>query len=558
MADTVNAALQMWPRPAWSGRRSSPAADFEADRQDPPGGRLSAAEAPNVTVQTPMRRQLLQTRPRILGLPPRGSEVPRTVDRRLDTKPASARRSKVRSKSARVLRLGRRLQCSRVVMPRSVRRADFNKIAVREAIGHVLHETPMAVVNAVPPPIRSRLRTAPPWSPVLTRVPTSLAQSGLIQKALLPDRDSRPPRPPPTTNFANVRVSLVSCRGPANSTNLAAQETSGGTASRKSTWSWTSRCWQTCRARKELAINVGQRVTPTTTVFAIPPTAGQLPLAPRSKTCCPWYPGPGLPCAVGRDSMLVNRPDVATTPNPSNTVKRWPPHRTRRVYQRLRRCDQRFATTPMSTMRTQCRLQARPAGRHTLAYVDRPARRSSRSKPGPDPKPGQPFAGPGLRPQFVPHWHLAGLVEDPIDNVVTAFNASGINSADCYVYNHPVAVRVTSTVTRTAGQHADRDPAQRGYWRSKLHFEVNYTLRKTSYGQFGIMWRPTYYSNSRSRATSTTTPRRSRRSACRRGNGAYFRSRSVASLNGKRATSVRLEPRAITRGRQGRVLTSHT
>ncbi|NZA25850.1 TonB-dependent receptor [Luteimonas sp. SJ-92] len=119
-----------------------------------------------------------------------------------------------------------------------------------------------------------------------------------------------------------------------------------------------------------------------------------------------------------------------------------------------------------------------------------------------------------------------------IDNVVTAFTASGILT-DCYVYGiasqcdyftRDEATGVVDSLTRV-GRNA-------GYWDIEgFDFEVNYQVPETRFGRFAVNWQSTYYSNFEIKADDTENTVPQPQVGFADGNGANFRIRSVASLD---------------------------
>ncbi|MCD9030818.1 TonB-dependent receptor [Luteimonas sp. Y-2-2-4F] len=114
-----------------------------------------------------------------------------------------------------------------------------------------------------------------------------------------------------------------------------------------------------------------------------------------------------------------------------------------------------------------------------------------------------------------------------IDNVLTSFTATGILN-DCYVNDIASQCQyftrgengVVNSLTRT-GRNA-------GYWEIEGYdLDVNYQFQETAYGRFGVNWASTYYSNFeiKSDTLPTTVP------APQVGIAATFRIRSVATLS---------------------------
>lgn len=119
-----------------------------------------------------------------------------------------------------------------------------------------------------------------------------------------------------------------------------------------------------------------------------------------------------------------------------------------------------------------------------------------------------------------------------IDNVITAFSATGILN-DCYVFDIAEQCEyftrdgdtgVVDSLTRT-GRNA-------GFWDIEgWDFEVNYQLPQTAWGNFGVNWQSTYYSNFETKADDTDNTIPQPNVGWASSAGATFRIRSVASLD---------------------------
>ena len=119
-----------------------------------------------------------------------------------------------------------------------------------------------------------------------------------------------------------------------------------------------------------------------------------------------------------------------------------------------------------------------------------------------------------------------------INNVITSFSATGILN-DCYVYDisaqceyftRDAETGVVDSLLRT-GRNA-------GFWDVEgWDLEVNYQLPQTAYGDFGINWQTTYYSNFETKADDTDNTIPQPNVGWASGSGATFRIRSVATAN---------------------------
>ena len=115
-----------------------------------------------------------------------------------------------------------------------------------------------------------------------------------------------------------------------------------------------------------------------------------------------------------------------------------------------------------------------------------------------------------------------------INNVITGFTATGILN-DCYVFGidsqcgyftRDAETGVVDSLIRT-GRNA-------GFWDVEgWDLEVNYQLPQTAWGDFGINWQSTYYSNFETKSDDTENTTAQPNVSW----GSTFRIRSVANLN---------------------------
>lgn len=119
-------------------------------------------------------------------------------------------------------------------------------------------------------------------------------------------------------------------------------------------------------------------------------------------------------------------------------------------------------------------------------------------------------------------WHTR------IDNVVTAFSASGILD-DCYVYNisSQCAFFTRDPETGTVDTLI-RTTRNAGYWDIEGYdFEVNYLLPDTDLGRFSLNWQSTYYSDFRIKSDNSPNTNPNPQVSF----GENYRIRSVARLD---------------------------
>ncbi|MHC9086758.1 TonB-dependent receptor plug domain-containing protein [Luteimonas sp. RIT-PG2_3] len=569
--DTSNAAEQMMVKTGMERTSIFTSADFELTDKvrlvtDASFNRRETSiqvagyplQSANPDVQTPMSAgSYFNPTGESLDFRRRGSEVPRTVDRRLDT-----------------YRFNAALEGSFEVGEKyfdwdvgylftrgdaTIRsRGDFNKIAVREALGpSFLNADGVVQCGTAANPIA--LANCTPWSPVLSSGPNSLANPDIQKRFFLTETATSET----TTHnyFANITGSLVTLPAgelgfatgvesrrvsgryspdafaqTGNSTNLAAQETSGGYSVKEIYLELDIPLLADLPGAKELAINVASRysdydvfgdTTNSKASFRWRPiedllVRGTWAQGFRAPSVSDLYGGTGQTFDYYADPCDTVNGAAASNPE---------------IYQRCSAAIAGYADyTYVDDEDGNVGFQQTGQG-GTLAYGGQS---------------GTPFLS-GSNPDLTPETSVSrslGLVYSPqfvtglgisldwwktrIDNVVTAFNASGILS-DCYVYNIASQCAyftrdengVVNTLTRI-GRNA-------GYWEIEGYdFEVNYTLPETSYGQFGINVATTYYSNFeiKSDSTDNTTPQAQVGFASE--DGAYFRIRSVASLNWER------------------------
>lgn len=119
-----------------------------------------------------------------------------------------------------------------------------------------------------------------------------------------------------------------------------------------------------------------------------------------------------------------------------------------------------------------------------------------------------------------------------IDNVITAFSASGILE-DCYVHGIQsqcdMFTRDPVTGTVDSLLRTDRNA---GYWDIEGYdFEVNYALPENSLGRFALNWQSTYFSKFETKADDTPNTVPQPEVGFAQGSGENYRIRSVARLD---------------------------
>ncbi|MEN5060182.1 TonB-dependent receptor [Luteimonas sp. TWI1416] len=492
-----------------------------------------------VDVQTPMSPDsYFNPTGETLNFRRRGWEVPRTTDRRLDTYRFSAALEGSFEVGEKFFDWDAGYLFTRG--DATIRgRGDFNKLAVRQAVGPSFLNG-NGVVQCGTPDAPIALADCTPWSPVLSEGPNSLANPDIQRRFFLMENATSET----TTHnyFANVSGSIVTLPAgelgfaaglenrrvkgryspdafaqTGNSTNLAAQETSGGYSVNEAYLELDIPLLADMPGAQELALNLASRysdydvfgnTTNSKASFRWRPiedllVRGTWAQGFRAPSVSDLYGGVGQtfdyyvdPCDTVR-GVAANNPDVYA------------------------RCAADIANYAGYR-------QLGQGG--SIAYGGQT---------------GTPFLS-GSNPNLTPEESVSrslGLVYSPqyvsglgmsldwwktrIDNVVTSFTASGILS-DCYVYDIQSQCQYFTRGENGVVDNLTRIGRNAGYWEIEGYdFDVNYRMPETSVGTFGVNWSTTYYSNFEIKADSTdnTTPQP------RVGFGGNFRIRSVASLN---------------------------
>ncbi len=476
----------------------------------------------------------------------RGWEVPRTTHRKLDTYRFSGVFEGTFDFGDRFLDWDAGYMYTR--SDATIRaRGDFNKIAVRQAVGpSFLNSDGIVQCGSAANPIP--LTDCTPWSPALTEGQYSLANPDIQNRFFLTENATSETE---TNNFfANVsgviaplpagylgfatgvehrkvtgRYSPDAFAQTGNSTNLAAQETSGGYSVDEVYLEFDIPLLADVPGFQELSLNVASRYSDYD-VFGD---------TVNSKASFTWKPIDDV-LVRGTWAQGFRAPSVAqlyggtgqsfdTYTDPCDSV-------------------QGIAARD-SSVRARC--AADIAGYTTIGPDGGGYRQLGQggavNYAG---QTGTPFlsgSDPNLTPEEAVSRSL-GIVYSPsyleglgvsldwwrtrIDNVLTSFTASGILE-DCYVndiasqcqyFTRSEETGVVDSLIRT-GRNA-------GYWDIEgWDLGVNYVFQETGFGRFGFNWDSTYYSNFETKADSTenTSPQPN---VSWLGN---FRIRSVASLN---------------------------
>ncbi|UNK42902.1 TonB-dependent receptor [Luteimonas sp. S4-F44] len=469
----------------------------------------------------------------------RGWEVPRTTDRRLDTYRFSAALEGSFEVGEKFFDWDAGYLFTRG--DSTIRgRGDFNKLAVRQAVGpSFLNDA--GVVQCGTPDAPIALADCTPWSPVLSEGPYSLANPDIQRRFFLMENATSET----TTHnyFANVSGSIVTMPAgelsfaaglenrrvkgryspdafaqTGNSTNLAAQETSGGYSVNEAYLELDIPLLADVPGAQELALNVASRYSDYD-VFGD---------TTNSKASFRWRPIDDL-LVRGTWAEGFRAPAVSDLyGGVGQTFDRY-----------VDPCD-----TVAGAAANNPEVFARCAA--DIANYEGYRQRGQGGTVAYGGQTGTPFLS-GSNPDLTPETSVSrslGLVYSPqyvnglgvsldwwktkIDNVVTAFTASGI-LADCYIYDiSSQCDYFTRDETTGTVDNLTRIGRNAGYWEIEGYdLEVNYALPETAFGNFGVNWATTYYSNFeiKSDSTDNTTPQP------QVGFGGSFRIRSVASLN---------------------------
>ena len=475
----------------------------------------------------------------------RGWEVPRTTDRRLDTYRFSGVFEGTFDFGDRFLDWDAGYLYTRG--DATIRgRGDFNKLAVAQAVGPSFLNGD-GVVQCGTPDAPIALADCTPWSPVLSDGQYSLANPDIQNRFFLMENATSET----TTHnyFANVsgviatlpagefgfaagvehrkvegRYSPDAFAQTGNSTNLAAQETSGGYSVDEVYLELDIPLLADLPGAQELALNVASRysdydvfgdTTNSKASFRWRPiedvlVRGTWAQGFRAPSISDLYGGVGQtfdyyvdPCD-GVSGAASNNPDV---------------------FARCAAAIPGYATIGPDGGPYQ---QVGQGG--GIAYGGQT---------------GTPFLS-GSNPELTPETSTSrslGIVYSPsyveglnvsldwwrtkIDNVVTAFSASGILN-DCYLYDIASQCQYFTRDENGVVDSLIRTGRNAGYWDVEgFDFEVNYTLPETRFGTFGVNWQNTYYSNFEIKADDTTNTDPAPQVSF----GSTFRIRSVASLN---------------------------
>ncbi|MCD9032252.1 TonB-dependent receptor [Luteimonas sp. Y-2-2-4F] len=475
----------------------------------------------------------------------RGWEVPRTTDRRLDTYRFSGVFEGTFDFGDRFLDWDAGYLYTRG--DATIRgRGDFNKLAVAQAVGPSFLNGD-GIVQCGTPDAPIALADCTPWSPVLSDGQYSLANPDIQNRFFLMENATSET----TTHnyFANVsgviatlpagefgfaagvehrkvegRYSPDAFAQTGNSTNLAAQETSGGYSVDEVYLELDIPLLADLPGAQELALNVASRysdydvfgdTTNSKASFRWRPiedvlVRGTWAQGFRAPSISDLYGGVGQtfdyyvdPCD-GVSGAASNNPDV---------------------FARCAAAIPGYATIGPDGGPYQ---QVGQGG--GIAYGGQT---------------GTPFLS-GSNPLLTPETSTSrslGIVYSPsyveglnvsldwwrtkIDNVVTAFSASGILN-DCYLYDIASQCQYFTRDEDGVVDSLIRTGRNAGYWDVEgFDFEVNYTLPETRFGTFGVNWQNTYYSNFEIKADDTTNTDPAPQVSF----GSTFRIRSVASLN---------------------------
>ncbi|WP_337243913.1 TonB-dependent receptor [Luteimonas sp. gir] len=478
----------------------------------------------------------------------RGWEVPRTTDRRLDTYRFSTALEGSFEVGEKLFDWDAGYLFTRG--DATVRaRGDFNKLAVRQALGPSFLNG-NGVVQCGTPDAPIALADCTPWSPVLSEGQYSLANPDIQRRFFLMENATSET----TTHnyFANLSGSLATLPAgdlgfaagvenrrvkgryspdafaqTGNSTNLAAQETSGGYSVNEAYIELDIPLLADLPGAQELAVNVASRysdydvfgdTTNSKASFRWRPiddllVRGTWAQGFRAPSVSDLYGGVGQtfdryadPCDTARGAA-ANNPEVYA------------------------RCAQDIANYATITNPGSNHVGYQQLGQGGLLAYGNQTGTPFLSGSNPDLTPEESVSrslGFVYSPQFVTGLGVSlDWWKTRIDNVVTAFTASGI-LRDCYVYNIEAQCEYFTRGDNGVVNNLTRFGRNAGYWEVEGYdLEVNYRLPETSVGTFGVNWATTYYSNFEIKPDSTdnTTPQ------AQVGFGGNFRIRSVASLN---------------------------
>ncbi|WP_024891415.1 TonB-dependent receptor plug domain-containing protein [Luteimonas huabeiensis] len=499
-------------------------------------------QSANVDVQTPISADsYFNPTGEVLNFRRRGWEVPRTTDRKLDTYRFSGIFEGTFDFGDRFLDWNAGYLYTRG--DATIRaRGDFNKLAVAQAVGPSFLNAD-GVVQCGTPDAPISLGDCIPWSPVLSEGPNSLANPDIQNKFFLWENATSET----TTHNYFADVSGVIAALPAgelgfaagvehrkvegryspdafaqtgNSTNLAAQETSGGYSVDEFFLELDVPLLADLPGAQELSLNVASRYSDYD-VFGD---------TTNSKASFRWRP---------IEDLLVRGTWAQGFRAPSVSDLYGGVGQTFDYYSDP--CD-----TVNGVAASNADVYARCAG--DIANYAGFVQLGQGGSPAYGGQTGTPFlsgSNPNLTPETTTSRSL-GVVYSPsyveglgvsldwwrtkIDNVITAFTANGI-LRDCYVYDIASQCQYFTRGEDGVVDSLTRIGRNAGYWDVEgFDFEVNYRLPETRFGDFSVNWQSTYYSNFETKADNTenTTPQPNVGWA---GSGIVFRIRSVANLN---------------------------
>lgn len=475
----------------------------------------------------------------------RGWEVPRTTDRRLDTYRFSGVFEGSFDVGDRYFDWDAGYLFSRgdaVIRARG----DFNKLAVSDAIGPSFMNGD-GVIQCGTPDNPIGLDACTPWSPVLAEGEHSLANPDIQNRFFMWENATS--KTDTHNYFANLsgtiaelpagdlgfatgyeyrrtsgRYSPDAFAQTGNSTNLAAQETSGGYSVNEFYLELDIPLLADMPGAEELAINVASRYSDYDAFGDTTNSKFSMRWRPIEDLLVrgTWAQGFRAPSVsdlyggVGQTFDWYSDPCDAVSGLASNNAD---------VYARCAAAIPGYATIG-------------PDG----GAFEQLGQGGNVSYAG---QTGTPFLS-GSDPDLTPETAISrslGLVYSPsyveglgisldwwktkIDNVITGFTATGILN-DCYVNDIASQCDYFTRGEDGVVDYLLRTGRNAGYWQVEGYdFEVNYMLPQTAYGNFGINWATTYYSDFEIKSDNldTTTP------SPQVGIGSTFRMRSVASLN---------------------------
>lgn len=557
--DTSNAAEQMMARTGMERTSIFTSADFELTDNlrfvtDASFNRRETVvqvagypyQSALVDVQTPMSPDsYFNPTGESLDFRRRGWEVPRTTERRLDTYRFSGVFEGAFEIGEKFFDWDAGYLFTRG--DATIRgRGDFNKLAVAQAVGPSFMNA-NGVVQCGTPDNPISLADCTPWSPVLSEGQYSLANPDIQDRFFLMENATSET----TTHnyFANVtgaiatlpagdlsfatgvenrrvsgRYSPDAFAQTGNSTNLAAQETSGGYSVNEIYLELDVPLLADVPGAQELAINVASRYSDYDVFGDTTNSKASFRWRPIDDVLVrgTWAEGFRAPAVsdlyggVGQTFDWYTDPCDAVNGAASNNPD---------VYARCAAAIPGYATIGPDGGPFQ---QLGQGG--NIAYGGQT---------------GTPFLS-GSNPDLTPETSVSrslGIVYSPnfveglgvsldwwrtkITNVVTAYTASGLLN-DCYLYNFESQCQFFTRDEDGVVDSLIRTGRNAGYWDVEGYdFEVNYTLPETSVGRFGINWATTYYSDFTVKADDTENTDPSPQVSF----GSTFRMRSVATLN---------------------------